>query len=66
MPRKKTSHIEPKKTLPDEFLEEETQEEETEEEYDRSGGLDLYDADGELIEEGSPTYLEEDSDEEYP
>lgn len=57
MPRKKIAHTEP---------EEEVLTEEVEElgGNRRSGGLDLYDADGELLEEGEPTYIEEDEEEE--
>jgi hypothetical protein len=30
----------------------------------RNGGLDIYDEDGELYEEGEPTYIEEEEEEE--
>jgi hypothetical protein len=61
MPKKKIAHVEePVKEL---IFEDEIEEQE-EENNRRSGGLDVYDADGELIEAGEPTYIEEEEEEE--
>lgn len=57
MPRKKTSNTEPDLVFEDEI-------EEHEDDVRRVGGLDLYDQDGELLEEGEPTYIDDPPEEE--
>lgn len=59
MARKKTAHVE-------EPVDDLVFEDEIEQEADsrRNGGLDRYNADGELEEEGEPTYIEDETEEE--
>ena len=66
MPRKKTARTEPDEELLIEDVDELDVDEADEEEEDsrRNGGLDLYDMDGELIEEGEPTFIEDEEEEE--
>jgi len=57
MSRKKIAHVE-------ESVEELVFDEIEEQQDHRNGGLDRYNADGELEEEGEPTYIEDDLEEE--
>ena len=63
MPRKKTEQAapppEPQET--EEFDVEESEDSEVEAGSSRPG-LDIYDENGDLVEEGEPTYIEEDED----
>ena len=65
MPRKKTARIEPEEELLVEEVEviELDEDEQRDDDSHRNGGLDLYDGDGNLLEEGEPTYIEEDEEE---
>lgn len=60
MPRKKASRVEEPEDLvfEDVLDEEETVEREDGDGY-RKGGLDLYDENGDLMEEGEPTYIDD-------
>jgi hypothetical protein len=60
MPRKKLAHVEE----PAEELVFEDEIEEQVEDNRRNGSLDLFDSDGELVEEGEPTYIEENEEDE--
>jgi hypothetical protein len=66
MPRKKTARPEEvEEELLIEDVEELDEDEQDEEEEDRrNGGLDIFDADGNLLEEGEPTYIEDEEEEE--
>ncbi len=61
MPRKKTARVE---EPVEELVFEDEIEEQEEETVRRNGGLDRYNEDGELEEEGEPTYIEEEVEEE--
>lgn len=66
MSRKKTARTEPEEELFIEDVEELDEDEQDEEGEDsrRNGGLDIFDSDGNLLEEGEPTYIEDEEEEE--
>ena len=61
MARKKTAHV--NEPVEDLVFEDEIEEQEAADNR-RNGGLDRYNADGELEEEGEPTYIEDEVEEE--